>query len=140
MERASENGVRAEDTGNRNGPSMRFFAMANGSLQCLLLLLLFVQHEKLKISESVETNMEDESDLTLDALPAKTPFELERDPAEVALLGEVPADGALLVIIKCIDGLNLQDLQTMRRGNLVLRVNGKLLDSRVRFSNSTYKC
>ena len=66
--------------------------------------------------------------------------ELERDPAEVALLGEVPADGALLVIIKCIDGLNLQDLQTMRRGNLVLRVNGKLLDSRVRFSNSTYKC
>jgi hypothetical protein len=44
--------------------------------ESLLLLLLFVQHEKLKISESVETNMEDESDLTLDALPAKTPFAL----------------------------------------------------------------
>ena len=33
--------------------------------------------------------------------------ELERDPTEVPLLGQVPANGASLVIIKCIDGLNL---------------------------------
>ena len=47
-------------------------------MESLLLLLLFVQHEKLKTSESVETNMEHESGLTLDALTviAQTPFAL----------------------------------------------------------------
>jgi hypothetical protein len=42
--------------------------------------------------------------------------ELERKPAEVALLGEVPTNSSRLVIItKCIARFNLQDLQTMRR-------------------------
>ena len=42
----------------------------------LLSLLLFVQHEKLNISEPVEANMEAEADWTLDALAvvAKTPL------------------------------------------------------------------
>jgi hypothetical protein len=58
--------------------------------------------------------------------------ELEREPAKkVALLGQVPTYGTSLVITKCIDGLNLQDLQTMRQGNLVFTVYCKLFDSRI---------
>jgi hypothetical protein len=40
--------------------------------------------------------------------------EFERDPTEVPLIAQVLADGARLIIIKFIDGLNLKDLQGMR--------------------------